>query len=87
MNIDNLDFTPWFYAHRHGISIMSKDEHEFLIKTLGPGLTWRGYAEHRPEWKYLAKLHTYYERFDNHMPIPLRKSLLREIRKAGAVIS
>ncbi len=79
MKIDEIDFTPWYFGRGDCISVMSKDEYEFIRALYGEYTWWS--CSRGPSWAYLKKLTVYYERFNNHMPIPIRKELLRSIMK------
>ncbi len=80
MNIDTMDFTPrwsvWHSIRKEGVFILSQDECRFF------DVTWHEmspYSQPSPAKEYARKVVTYYNRFNAHMPVEIRKELLREI--------
>ena len=77
MDINSLDFTPYYYAIGTGSLVLSKDEHDFIKSVLGEE------AWHAPTkslaYKYLNQLDRYIDRFNTHMPGPIRIALLKDI--------
>jgi hypothetical protein len=78
MQIDEIDFTLNRLISPTTLASLSKHECTFLSKD--GQLTMH-------QWesvdKYMDKLATYHERFNNHMPAALRKQLLKEIQGSG----
>jgi hypothetical protein len=78
MKIDEIDFTPflWIWDFKSDPHLMSLNECEFL------GVTWHQMlveSTPSPARDYARKIAVYYERFGNHMPVPIRKELLKSI--------
>lgn len=74
--LDRMDFTPYWFVFRSGRPILSEDECTFF------GMHWDemdAYSSPSPAREYARKIVVYYKRFSNHMPIPIRKELLRSI--------
>jgi len=81
-DIDELDFTPVWDVSRVQTPIISNDEVDYLQDYLGKwnSLTWSSH----PAKDYCNKVELYYDRFGAHMPAPIRKALLLELRNAHA---
>lgn len=78
--IDRMDFTPaWWYRSR--IKIVSEDECAFFELEWPNTITGRGATRHQLAARYMEKLRVYHDRFQNHMPVALRKQLLKEIQE------
>ncbi len=75
MDIDKLDFTPYWVGFKIGL-FLSEDECAFFNTTWEHMMSW---SDPSPAKDYAKKLATYHGRFDNHMPIPIRKELLRDM--------
>jgi len=77
VDISKMDWTPWFYINECPDPIISLDECNLLNIEVGKFV--RDDPRHFLAATYLTKLQVYYERFDNQMPICLRKQLLTEL--------
>ncbi len=77
--IDKMDFTPrWWYRGR--IKIVSEDEWVFFDLGRPNTIMGNGASRHQLAVRYMTKLAIYHDRFQNHMPVALRKQLLKEIQ-------
>ena len=81
MHIDELDFSnkDWFCVLLLRPKLLCQSECDYL------DTTWESFFPGEPETipthvKYASQLANYYERFGQHMPDEIRKSLLLDIK-------
>ena len=74
MNIDDIDFRPYWYLEYDGATI-SSDECLFFH------VAWWYELKSDSARKYVDALGIYYNRFNNQMPVEIRKQLLRELER------
>ena len=77
MDLDSMDWTPFFYVGNP--PILGLSIHEVTYCTNHNIKCWANQT--KTITPYIVLLGRYYERFGAHMPIPIRKSLLLSLAR------